>query len=260
MGRLDGQVALVVGASRGIGAEIARAFAREGARVGLCARSVAPLEALADELRESGAEAAAFGCDAADSDAVTATVAAAGERLGAADILVYAAGAAAVGRFEDIDDADWQRLYEVNVMGSVRFSRALLAGMRERGRGRIINVASTAAKYGSLYQSPYNASKHALLGLTRCLALETAADGITVNAICPGYVDTEMLREAVPEWSALIGLPEEELLDSLVATKVPQKRLLEPGEVAELALYVASPGAAGLTGQGLTLAGGLILI
>ncbi len=260
MGRLAGQVALVVGASRGIGAEIARSFAREGASVGLCARSVTPLEVLAEELRGSGADAAAFGCDAAEGDAVTATVTAVEERLGPVDILIYAAGAAAVGRFEDIDDAYWQRLYEVNVMGSVRFSRALLAGMRGRGRGRIINIASTAAKYGSLYQSPYNASKHALLGLTRCLALETAADGITVNAICPGYVDTEMLREAVPEWSALLGLPEAELLDTLVATKVPQKRLLEPSEVAELALYVASPGAAGLTGQGLTLAGGLILI
>jgi NAD(P)-dependent dehydrogenase (short-subunit alcohol dehydrogenase family) len=260
MGKLDGQVALVVGASRGIGAEIARALASEGADVGLCARSVPSLEAVAEELRRNGAETAAFDCDAADPDAVTATVAAVAERLGAVDVLVYAAGAAAVGRFEDIEDAQWQRLYEVNVMGAVRFARAVLPGMRGRGHGRIVNIASTAAKYGSLYQSPYNASKHALLGLTRCLALETAADGITVNAICPGYVDTEMLREAVPEWASLLGLPEAELLDTLVAAKVPQKRLLEPAEIAELALYLASPGAGGLTGQGLTLAGGLILI
>lgn len=260
MGRLEGQNALVVGASRGIGAEVARSFAREGARVGLCARTVPPLEALATELREEGAAAVVLRCDAADPAGVAATVASADERLGPVDILVYAAGAAAVGRFEDIDDSDWQRLYEVNVLGAVRFARALLPGMRQRRHGRIVNVASTAAKYGSLYQSPYNASKHALLGLTRCLALETAADGITVNAICPGYVDTEMLRDAAPEWSELIGVPEAELIDTLVAAKVPQKRLLEPAEVAELAVYVASPAAAGLTGQGLTLAGGLLLI
>jgi NAD(P)-dependent dehydrogenase (short-subunit alcohol dehydrogenase family) len=249
----------VVGASRGIGAEIARAYARERAEVVIAARSAEPLERLRDELQQSGGDVSALVVDVADAASVAAASAAAA-LAGAVDILVYAAGAAAVGRFGDLTDESWSRLYEVNVLGAVRFARALLPSMRERGWGRIVNIASTAGKYGSLYQSPYNASKHALLGLTRCLALETAADGITVNAICPGYVDTEMLHTAVPQWSELLGVPGGDLINTLVATKVPQRRLIEPAEVAELAAYIASDAAAAMTGQGVTLAGGLLLI
>jgi len=260
MGRLQGRTAFIVGASRGIGAEIARSYAREGAAVAVGARSLGALEELREELREGGAEATALAVDAADPEAVAATAAAAEQALGQVDVLVYAAGVAAVGRFEELDDEVWTDLYEVNVMGAVRFARALLPGMRSRGWGRIVNVASTAAKYGSMYQSPYNATKHAMLGLTRCLALETAAEGITVNAICPGFVDTEMLRSGAPALAELIGVPAEGVIEALVSAKVPQKRLLEPAEVAELATYLASPEAAGMTGMGLTLAGGLILV
>lgn len=260
MGRLSGRTALVVGASRGIGAATVRSFAAEGAAVVAGARSGGPLEDLCAELRAAGGQAEAVVCDVTDADAAAAAVAATEARFGSVDILVYSAGAAAFGPFEQLGDEIWKRLYEINVLAPVRFARAVLPSMRERRWGRILNVASTAAKYGSLYQSPYNATKHALLGLTRCLALEVAAEGVTVNALCPGFVDTEMLREGVPTWAGLLGVPEEGLLDALVKTKVPQQRLLEPEEVAELALYVASPGAAGLTGQGVTLAGGLILI
>jgi NAD(P)-dependent dehydrogenase (short-subunit alcohol dehydrogenase family) len=260
MGRLDGKRALIVGASRGIGAEIARSFAREGAELAICARSQEALEEVRDELLATGAQAAAFAVDAAEPKSVEEAVDVAEEALGQVDILVYAAGVAGLGRFEEIDDEVWTNLYEVNVMGAVRFSRALLPGMRERGWGRIINIASTAAKYGSMYQSPYNATKHAMLGLTRCLALETAADGITVNAVCPGFVDTEMFRAGAPVIGELIGVPADQVVDTLVAARVPQKRLLEPAEVAALTTYVASPEAAGMTGMGLTLAGGLILV
>lgn len=260
MGRFEGRTALVVGASRGIGAEIARGLAREGAAVAVCARSTGPLEQLAEELRAGGAKAAAIPCDVGDPVAIERAAAAAAQELGPVEILVYAAGTSAIGPFEKLTDEDWEWIYAVNVIGSVRFSRAVLPAMRECGWGRIVNVASTAAKYGSMYQSAYNATKHALLGLTRCLALETATDGITVNALCPGYVNTELLREAAPGWADLLGVAPHEVIDTLVATKVPQRRLLEPAEVAELALYVASPAARGLTGQGLTIAGGLLLI
>jgi NAD(P)-dependent dehydrogenase (short-subunit alcohol dehydrogenase family) len=259
-GRLEGRAALVVGASRGIGAAIARAYAREGAAVAVSARSAAPLEALAGELRAGGAGAAAIAADVADPGAAAAAVAAAAAALGRpVDVLVYAAGQPAVGRFEDLGDDVWRRLYEVNVLGAARFARAVLPAMRDAGSGRIVNVASTAAKYGSMFQSPYNATKHALLGMTRCLALETARSGITVNAICPGFVDTEMVHAAVPVWAPLLGVPEDEVVGAVVS-RVPIGRMIEPSEVAELACYLASPGASGMTGQGVTLAGGLILI
>jgi NAD(P)-dependent dehydrogenase (short-subunit alcohol dehydrogenase family) len=259
MGRLEGHTALVVGASRGIGAEIARAYAREGAAVGVSARSAAALAQLADELRGVGAEVEAVVADVTDQAAIGPAVDACEAAVGPVDILVYAAGISTVGPFEEIGIDVWQRLFEVNVLGAVGFAKRVLPGMRERGRGRIVNVASTAAKYGSVNQSPYNATKHALLGLTRCLALETAADGVTVNALCPGFVDTDMLRQAVSDWGAATDTAPEELIEGLVS-RVPIGRLLEPGEIAELAVYLASPEAGGMTGQGLTLAGGLILV
>jgi NAD(P)-dependent dehydrogenase (short-subunit alcohol dehydrogenase family) len=186
-------------------------------------------------------------------------VARAREDLGPVDVLVYATGQSAVGRFEDIDGSVWSHLYDVNVLGAVRFTHAVLGPMRESGWGRIVAVASTAAKYGSRWQSPYNASKHALLGFVRCLALETAGDGITVNAVCPGFVDTEMVAQALPQWASVIGTTEDAVLSGLVS-RVPQGRMLQPQEVAEMVAYVASPAAGGLTGQGLTLDGGLILV
>jgi NAD(P)-dependent dehydrogenase (short-subunit alcohol dehydrogenase family) len=258
-GRLDGRTALVVGASRGIGAEIARAFAREGAAVGVTARSADALDALRDELLATGARCAAVAADAAEPAAADDAVAVITAQLGPVDVLVYAAGQSAVGRFEDLDDGVWDRLYAVNVVGAVRFARAVLPGMRERRWGRVINIASTAAKYGSTFQSPYNATKHAMLGLTRCLALETAGDGVTVNAICPGFVDTEMVHDAVPEWGRLLGIAPDEVIGTVLA-RVPTRRLIQTSEVAELACYLASAQAGALTGQGVTLAGGLILI
>ena len=258
-GRLAGRRALVVGASRGIGAAIARAYADEGAAVAACARSTEALAGLREEAAADGLAIEVLGADAADPEAVTAAVAEATARLGGIDILVYAAGQGVVGPFATHDDDAWRSLYEVNVLGAVRFARAVLPAMREAGWGRIVNIASTAGKYGSLYQSPYNATKHALVGLTRCLALEEASTGITVNAICPGFVDTAMVRSAVPEWAPLLGLPEDRVLDAVVS-RVPIGRMIETSEVAELACYVASPAAGAMTGQGLTLAGGLILI
>jgi NAD(P)-dependent dehydrogenase (short-subunit alcohol dehydrogenase family) len=225
----------------------------------VAARSAAALEDLASELSGAGAAVEPITVDASDMGAIDGAVAACESALGPVEILVYAAGIGTVGRFEDIGIDVWQRLYEVNVLGAVGFAKRVLPGMRERGWGRIVNVASTAAKYGSMNQSPYNATKHALLGLTRCLALEAAGDGITVNALCPGFVDTDMLRDAVSSWAASTDTVPEALIEGLIA-RVPIGRLLEASEVAELATYVASPEAAGMTGQGLTLAGGLILI
>jgi NAD(P)-dependent dehydrogenase (short-subunit alcohol dehydrogenase family) len=259
MNRFQGRTAFVAGASRGIGAAIALGLAREGAAVALSARSVEALDELAAEVRRDGGTAETIACDVLDPQAIEDAVTTATDRLGPIDILVYAAGISEAAPFEEIGDEVWKRIYEVNVMGTVRFSRAVLPAMRERGWGRIVNIASAAAKTGSMNQSPYNASKHAMLGLTRCLALETALDGITVNAVCPSYVDTELLRETAPGWAAMYGVEPHEVMDKL-KERMPQGRLLEVEEVAELALYVASPAAAGVTGQGLTIAGGSLLI
>ena len=181
------------------------------------------------------------------------------DELGEVDVLVYAAGQGVAARFEDVDDETWTRLYDVNVMGAVRYSRAVLPAMKAEGWGRIVYIASTAAKYGSRFQSPYNASKHALLGLTRCLALKSSTSGVTVNAVCPGFVDTEMVQDAVPQWSELLGVPEADVVPALLG-RVPIGRMLQPDEIAQLVAYVASPAAGGITGQGLTLDGGLILV
>lgn len=256
---LAGRTVLVVGASRGIGASVASDMASRGADVAISARSRTALDEVADAISAAGGRVAAVPGDVTDPASPAAVVAQAETLLGPIDVLVYAAGRSAVGRFEELDDAQWADCHEVNVMGAVRYARAVLPGMTDQGWGRIINVASTAAKYGSRFQSAYNASKHALLGFTRCLALEAAQTGITVNAICPGFVETEMVRDAVPDWAKVTGLPEDQVIGALL-TRVPIGRMLESSEVAALACYLASDAAGGMTGQGLTLDGGLILV
>jgi NAD(P)-dependent dehydrogenase (short-subunit alcohol dehydrogenase family) len=131
--------------------------------------------------------------------------------------------------------------------------------MRERGWGRIVNIASIAGQYGSLNQTPYNTTKHALLGFTKSLALETGADGVTVNAICPGAVETEMFLEALPRWAKERGVSRDEMLDGFLS-RIPIGRMMKPDEVADLVVYLASPAAAAMTGQGITLDGGLMHI
>jgi 3-oxoacyl-[acyl-carrier protein] reductase len=150
---LEGKNALIVGASRGIGAEIARAFSGLGGGVALCARSDAALSALSDELESAGHVAVPIVADVRDPKAAAAVVKEANERVGSIDILVYSAGQHVVGRFEEIPEEDWRRLFEVNVLGAVSFAKAVLSGQRRRGWGRIINIASTAGKNGSMFQS-----------------------------------------------------------------------------------------------------------
>lgn len=260
---LHGRVAVITGAGRGIGAAIARAFASEGAAVVLGARSEDQVQAVAREVAAAGGRAVGVRVDVTDDASVGALAAAAEDAAahwgGTVDVLVNNAGRHQVGRFLDYTMADWEAMFAVNVHGTVRVTQALLPGMVAAGRGRVVNVASTAGKYGSLFQSPYNASKHAVVGLTRCLALETAKQGVTVNAICPGFVETEMIDEAAQSLSPILGMPAEQVPSALLS-RVPQGRLLQPEEVARLAVYLASDDAAGMTGQALTISGGLVLV
>jgi NAD(P)-dependent dehydrogenase (short-subunit alcohol dehydrogenase family) len=250
---LAGRHALVTGASRGIGAVIAAALAAEGACVSLLARDAAALEQVAQSLGRDRALAVA--ADISDAAAVSRAFGAARERFGGVEILVNNAGQAHSAKFTDTDPALWERLFAVNLTGTYLCTRAAVADMLKSGYGRIVNIASIAGLRGAAYVSAYTASKHAVVGLTRALALEYATRNLTVNAVCPGYVDTDIVRQAIANIRAKTGRSESEALAALLATN-PQRRLIEPREVAHAVLWLCCPGAESITGQSIILSGG----
>jgi len=250
--RLENQHAIVTGASRGIGAAIATVLAGAGVRVSLLARDGARLGDLAGQL---GAHAAAFAADVADAASVASAFAAARERFGPVGILINNAGQAASAKFTDTDATLWNRILAVNLTGTYQCTRAAVPDMLERGGGRIVNIASIAGLRGGAYLSAYVTSKHAVVGLTRALALEYATRNITVNAVCPGYVDTDMVRKAVDNISRKTGRSEAEARATLVATN-PQGRLVTADEVAHTTLWLCQEASGSITGQSVVLAGG----
>jgi len=255
--RLIGKRALVTGAGRGIGKATALALAREGAQLVICARSESQVKETAQAVIGGGGTAVSLGVDITRDQDVERLAQAAVDVFGGIDILVNNAGNYISSMFLDYKLEEWRDLYEVNVIGTVRVTRAILPMMVAGGGGRIINVASTAAKWGAAGQSAYNASKHAVLGLTRSLALEVASQGVRVNAVCPWWVDTELIDDNA--LSSVLGVPPEEVRSTL-AKRSPIGRLITPEDVAELVVYLSSPASDALTGIGVTLAGGAILI
>ena len=258
-GRLQGRTAVVTGAGRGIGKAICEAFVREGAAVVLAARTTSEIEQLAADLTAHGGRATAIACDVTDDAQVQTLAEQAKEDFGSINVLVNNAGTTKIARFPDYEVADFQHVMDVNFMGVVRMTQAFLPDMVQAGEGRIINIASTAGKYGSMFQSPYNSSKHAVVGLTKCLGLENAKTGVTVNAICPGFVDTPLIDTHKPHFAQAAGIPEEQA-EAMLLQRVPMGRLLKPEEVAHLAVYIASKESAAMTGQAMTISGGLILV
>jgi NAD(P)-dependent dehydrogenase (short-subunit alcohol dehydrogenase family) len=246
---LEGRHALITGAGRGIGAAIARRLAQDGARLTLVGRQLAPLQALADELG-----ALALLCDVTDSLAVIDTFA----RAGRVDILVNNAGQAASSPLERTSDALWQQMLAVNLTGTFHCLRAAVPGMKSSGWGRIVNVASTAAQRGYAYVAAYTAAKHGVLGLTRSAALELATKGITVNAVCPGYTDTDLLAESIANVVGKTGRTVEAARAEF-AKHNPQGRLIQPEEVAAAVAWLCSEGAAGINGQALSISGGEVM-
>lgn len=259
-GELQGRHALVTGAGRGIGAAIARRLLADGASVTLLGRNAGVLHETAAALRVELPEAvlAVETADIADAEAVSLAFAAASGRLGPVAVLVNNAGQARSAPFGKTDLALWQSMLEVNLTGTFLCAQAALPGMLAAGWGRIVNVASTAGLRGYGYVSAYCAAKHGVIGLTRALALEVAAKGVTVNAVCPGYTETDIVREAVANIVAKTGRSEAEARAELAAGN-PQKRLVQPEEVADAVAWLCRPSAGAMTGQAIAVAGGEVM-
>ena len=257
--KLNDRLALITGGGRGIGRAIALSFAQEGASVVVAARSLDQIERVASEIRAAGANALPIACDVADGASVQQMFSQVREKLGRGpDIMVNNAGIAESATLDKTSDELWQRLIGVNLSGTFFCMRAALPEMIARGWGRIINVASIAGKTGAPYIAAYSASKHGVLGLTRSVALEVASKGITVNAICPGYVDTEMTSRAIENITAKTGKSAD---DAFAAIKrmSPQGRLVTSEEVAALALLLASEDGRSINGQGINVDGGTVV-
>jgi NAD(P)-dependent dehydrogenase (short-subunit alcohol dehydrogenase family) len=258
--RLVNKLALITGGGRGIGRAVAFAFAREGANIAVAARTREQVVGVADEIRnECQVETLALVCDVSDLESIARAFASVVEKFGhSPDILVNNAGIAESAPLTKTGNELWARHLAINLTGTFYCTRAALPAMLERGWGRIINVASIAGKIGAPYIAAYAASKHGVLGLTRSVALEVAAKGITVNAICPGYVDTEMTTRGIQNITAKTGQPAAEALEAIKRMS-PQNRLVTAEEVAALALLLASEAGRGINGQAINVDGGTVL-
>ncbi|MDF3833867.1 SDR family NAD(P)-dependent oxidoreductase [Cupriavidus basilensis] len=258
---LQGRHALVTGGGRGIGAAIARRLLADGASVTLLGRDAATLAATADALAEAVVAPAVLGTVTADisqPDSVAAAFAEAAGRAGPIDMLINNAGQARSAPFARTDLALWQAMLEVNLTGTFLCTQAALPHMLANGWGRIVNVASTAGLAGYGYVSAYCAAKHGVIGLTRALALETASSGVTVNAVCPGYTETDIVRDAVANIVRKTGRSEAQARAEL-AKGNPQGRLVQPDEVADAVAWLCQPSAGAITGQSIPVAGGEVM-
>jgi 3-hydroxybutyrate dehydrogenase len=248
-GILAGKLALVTGGGRGIGAAIARILAAAGARVVVCGRSKSDLDAVA---REIGGLALRLDLtDRKHTDEVIASV-------GHVDVLVNNAGVAESAALERTTDAIWDRIIELDVTAPFRVTRALVPSMIAAKWGRVINIASNAGVSGYGYSTAYCAAKHAMVGMTRALAIDLARTGVTINALCPGWVDTQMADEAVTRIAAKTGRSEDEARTQL-ASMSPQRRMITPEEVAHATLMLCGEGARGIHGQTIVIDGGAVM-
>lgn len=259
-GRMEGLNAFVTGASRGIGRAIALAFAKEGANLCLAATNRSALDETASMCAASGGgsqhvEVLDVKSRSQCFDAIKRSRA----RLGEVDVLVNSSGVFRPKSFLEYEPEDFQEMLAVNLYGVIHLMQAVLPGMIGQKSGKIINIASTGGKWASSNQSAYNVSKHAVVGLTRCTALEMASHGICINAICPGLVQTDMMNEGFGRTAQAQNLTLDEVL-APVLSRVAMRRVLQPDEISGLAVYLASNESSGMTGQSLLLDGGMLYV
>ncbi len=248
--------ALVTGGGRGIGAAVARQLAASGRRVTVLGRRLDVVQALA---QEDSARFHAVAADVSDPDQVARAFAEARERFGPLTVLVNNAGQAESAPFAKMTLALWQQMLAVNLTGTMVCSQQALPDLLAAGgQGRIVNVASTAGLVGYGYVSAYCAAKHGVIGLTRSLALELATSGVTVNAVCPGYTETDIMRESIDRVVAKTGRSAEAARAEFVKSN-PQGRLVQPEEVADTVNWLCGAGAAAITGQAISVSGGEVM-
>ena len=252
---LAGRHALVTGAGQGIGEAISRQLLAQGAKVSVLGRRLEPLTQLVREYQD---HCQAVQADVADAQQVAAAFERAAQAFGPIDILVNNAGQAQSVPFMKMDGALWQNMLAVNLTGALLCMQQAAPAMVQRGWGRIINVASTAGLKGYGYVSAYCAAKHGVIGLTRSVALELAQKGVTVNAVCPGYTETEIVRSSIARVVEKTGRSEAEAMAEFVKGN-PQGRLVQPDEVANAVLWLCGAGASAITGQAIAVAGGEVM-
>ncbi|MEU8763224.1 SDR family NAD(P)-dependent oxidoreductase [Streptomyces sp. NPDC048659] len=258
MSGVEERVAVVTGATSGIGLAVARTLGREGLRIFICARDGDAVAETVKLLREEGVDADGRSCDVRSTEQVDAFVRAAVARYGPVDVLVNNAGRNGGGPTAELTDELWLDVLDTNLTSVFRVTRAALTtgGMLERGRGRVVNIASTGGKQGVVLGAPYSASKHGVVGLTKALGLELARTGVTVNAVCPGYVETPMAERVRAGYAAVWDTTPEAVLERFEA-KIPLGRYSTPEEVAGLVGYLVTDTAAAITAQALNVCGGL---
>jgi NAD(P)-dependent dehydrogenase (short-subunit alcohol dehydrogenase family) len=259
-GAVQGRHALVTGAAQGIGAAIARGLVLQGASVSLLGRRRVELNDLAAKLKQEVPAAAVHVvvADVSDAAAVEAAVSASRTKLGPVHVLVNNAGQASSAPFAKITLLQWQQLLAVNLTGTFLCTQSVLPDMQAAGWGRVINIASTAGLRGYAYVAAYAASKHGVIGLTRSLALEVATQGITVNAVCPGYTETEILQSSIRNVAAKTGRSPTAARAEFTKAN-PQGRIVQPQEVAATVLWLCTAGAAAITGQSISVSGGEVM-
>ena len=250
---LAGKVALVTGGGRGIGRAVAVRLAREGARIAVAGRTASEIEEVASQVG-----GVAVPLDLADRASIRTALAALAERLGRVDVLVNNAGIAGSAPFDRTSDELWDQMMAVNVGGAFALCRALVPPMIAAGWGRVVNVASNAGLTGYAYTTAYCASKHAMIGMTRAIAVEVARTPVTVNAVCPGWVRTKMTDDAVARISGKTGRSPEDARASLEAMS-PQRRMVEPDEVAHVVAMLCADEARSIHGQAIPIDGGQVM-
>jgi len=254
---LSGRTAIVTGGGSGIGRAIAIELAANGAHLLVQDLDLGAASEVAESIRNDGRMAEAIGGDVSNPEDVRATVDSLLSSHGRVDILVNNAGVQYVAPVDEYPLERWRFLLDVLLTGPFLFIQTVLPSMRAQQWGRIINLSSINGKRGDRGKVAYCSAKHGVIGLTRTVALETATDGITVNAICPGYVDTPLLRKQLASLAVINEVPEDDVLNSLILPAIPQHRLMETSEVAALVRFLVSDGARGITGQAIDISAGV---